>query len=94
MKYEVKKIPNCFKDAQSYEYRLPKTAEELLDVIGQLGEVRVNDKFRRPIFAVDTAAGTNVKGILKEPLIRVSFPEVRAAEAKADFEAWLEGCEI
>lgn len=89
MKFECKKTENCFSNSQTYEYALETPASELLEPLGELGEVRTNYKFRRPVFSCDLADGANVKGIIAEKVIKASYPDERVSEAKAAFEAWL-----
>ena len=89
MEYECKKVANCFKDAQTFEYRLPVRCQQMLGLLSALGEVQQNDAFRRPLFSLETRDALRIKGILRERVLRVSYPEDRWQGAKEAFERWL-----
>lgn len=91
MIYSVKKVNNCFKDAETYEYVIEVKSGALLDVFEQIGALKVNTRLRRPVFTLDMQDNTNVKGILAEPVLRVSF---RAPGSKTKFESWLGSLEV
>ena len=88
MIYEVKKVDNCFSDAQSYEYKVPITCAELIKRMTDW-EITENHKYRRPMF-VGERDGSHSKGILKANVFRVSFRNDRWEQEKADFELWIE----
>jgi len=88
MRFEVKKVDNCFVDSRSYEYRLPIDGQSFSALLDEW-EVKENHKYRRPLFSADRA-GVNVKGILKANVVKASFPECRWETEKASFERWLE----
>ena len=87
MRFEVKKVENCFADSRSFEYRLPIEGREFTSLLAGW-EIKENHKFRRPLFTADRD-GVNIKGILKASVIKVSFPEDCWEGKKADFEQWL-----
>ena len=48
-KFQVKKIDNCFKDSQTYEYKLDIIIDDkIIDIMRDLGSVEIKN-FRRPI---------------------------------------------
>ena len=95
MEFQCKKTENCFSDSQTYEYRLCISAEEFLPAYGESAlAVKRSDSFRRPFFTADAPDGTRIKGVLKEPVIKVSFPEASWEQAKAAFEARLSALEV
>jgi len=88
MRFEVKKVENCFADSLSFEYRTSLDGQSLSSML-RGWEVKENHKFRRPMFTADKG-GVNIKGILKANIVKVSFPEGRWEAEKEDFERWLE----
>lgn len=89
MDFQWKKVENCFADSKTFEYRLPVAGEAFIPRLISY-RVKVNDKFRRPLFTAENGEGIRVRGILREPIVKVSFPERNWEEAKAAFEKWLE----
>lgn len=85
---ECKKINNCFKDSQTFAYRLPITSKELSEAFLQEGEIKINNQFRRPIFNA-VIGTTRIKGILDESIIKVSFLDEHWQVQKNVFEEWL-----
>jgi len=52
-KFHVKKVENCFKDSQTYEYKINMEINEgFLDKLENLGKIEIKN-FRRPIFMID-----------------------------------------
>lgn len=91
MEFKIKKVNNCFKDAETYEYSIGCNSCELLSVFENMGRLNVNSRLRRPVFTLDMDSGVNIKGILAEPVLRASFRDTRQ---KAEFETWLSGLEV
>ena len=60
MKYRWMKTENCFSGARTFEYEFPMAGEEFLSFL-EGWEVRVNRKFRRPVFSA-TRDGLEMKG--------------------------------
>jgi len=89
MIFECKKIENCFADSQTYEYKLPVTAEDFLQLLGEGWDTRCNHKLRRPVFLAE-GHGLRIKGTLAGNLIRVSFPDASWEQEKISFEEWME----
>ncbi|MCL1846599.1 MAG: hypothetical protein FWF91_01360 [Coriobacteriia bacterium] len=90
MRFESKKIENCFTDAENHEYRIEVTGEEFLLLLKEkTASVKVNRQLRRPAFMAELKDGTRLKGILEKPVIKVGYPQDSAAEQKALFESWL-----
>ena len=87
MTFTVKKTENCFSDAQTYEYLLPITGEELLALLPDW-QIRENRKLRRPV-GIAEKDGVTVKTVLAGSTARVSFPDSCWQAAKEDFERWL-----
>lgn len=86
-KFKVKKVDNCFKDSQTYEYKLNvEINEDFLERLKKLGEVEIK-QFRRPIFMVDCEI--KVKGVISTKIIRVSYPDDMWEERKNEFEKFL-----
>ena len=88
MKFQVKKIENCFADSETYEYLLPVTGEAFLSFL-QGWEVRVNRKLRRPV-GIACREAVTIKCTLAGSAFRVSFPQNNWAAEKLEFEQFLE----
>lgn len=93
MKYECRKIENCFANTQSYEYKLPVAAWRLRALLDEGWSVRVNEKLRRPVFIAEREA-TTIKGVLSEAILRLSFADEKWKTEKDDFERWLENINV
>ena len=85
---ECKKINNCFKDSQTFAYRLPITSRDLGEDFLRDGEFEINNQFRRPVFNAIMGT-TRIKGILDESIIKVSFQNENWQLQKIAFEEWL-----
>ncbi len=88
MKFDVKKTENCFADSRTYEYRLPVDNTALIALLDGFS-VTVNERFRRPMFLAQADDGVRLKGVLRESILKASFPEDAWQEHKARFEALL-----
>jgi hypothetical protein len=91
MEFEVKKLENCFADAENYEYRTAVTGERFCRLLAdeRAAEVRVNEHLRRPVFIATLPNGMRVKGELVNTVIRVGYEPDAVVEQKAAFESWL-----
>lgn len=88
--YQVKKVENCFKDSQTYEYRLNLSLDdETINKFSVLGEVIIKN-FRRPIFMINCINNTKIKGIINSNIIKVSFEDSTWEARKKEFETFLE----
>ena len=88
-KFKVQKVDNCFKNSQSYEYKLNvEVNEELLKKLQNLGEIEIKN-FRRPIFMINCENKKKIKGVINSKIIRVSFPDDIWEERKESFEKFL-----
>ena len=88
--YQVKKVENCFKDSQTYEYRLNLNLnDDTIDKFSILGEVIIKN-FRRPIFMINCINNTKIKGIINSNIIKVSFEDSAWEARKKEFEIFLE----
>ena len=91
MRFDSKKIENCFSDAENYEYRIEIPGEEFVGLLGDLAIlININEKLRRPAFMAVLKGGIQIKGILNKPIIKVGYPLPVALEQKTWFEHWLE----
>lgn len=88
MKYEIRKIDNCFAQSHSFEYTLPITGEQMLAYLPEWS-VRLNQKLRRPV-GIAEKQGVIIKFILAGCQFRVSYPESSWQEEKHKFETFLE----
>ncbi len=93
MKFECKKTENCFARSQTYEYRLPVTGEVLSGLLPDDWEQRRNLRLRRPVFIADRS-GVNVKGVLANDTVKVSYPDTCWEAEKRRFETWLEETDV
>ena len=91
MKFEARKIENCFADSRTYEYELPVDGENFLKYIPDW-KIRINEKLRRPT-AIAERQRVIIKFILKNNRFRVSFPEESWEKEKNKFEMFLEKLE-
>ena len=89
-KFQVKKVENCFKDSQTYEYKLNiEIDEEFLEKLKSLGSIEIKN-FRRPIFMINCENKNEIKGVIKSNIIKVSFPEDMWQIRKEEFEKFLD----
>ena len=89
-KFQVKKVDNCFKDSQTYEYKLEIIIDEnMINKLNELGEVEIK-KFRRPIFMINCKNENKIKGVINSNIIRVSFPDDMWQYRKEEFEKYLD----
>lgn len=89
-KFQVKKVDNCFKDSQTYEYKLEIIIDEnMINKLNELGEVEIK-KFRRPIFMINCKNENKIKGVINSNIIRVSFPDNMWQYRKEEFEKYLD----
>ncbi|WP_455538889.1 hypothetical protein [Terrisporobacter sp.] len=89
-KFQVKKIENCFKDSQTYEYKINMEIDEgFLDKLKNLGKVEIKN-FRRPIFMIDCENKNKIKGVIKSKIIKVSYPDDIWQIRKEEFERYLD----
>lgn len=81
------KIDNCFANARTYRYYLPAAVDEdFATRLGGLGSLFVKKNLRRPFFRIETESGVQIKGILGDSSVKVSFPEERWKEEKVIWE--------
>ena len=89
-KFDIKKVDNCFKDSQTYEYKLNiEIDEEFLEKLKSLGSIEIKN-FRRPIFMINCENKNKIKGVIKSNIIKVSFPEDMWQIRKEEFEKFLD----
>ncbi len=89
-KFKVKKVDNCFKNSQTYEYKLSvEINEEFLEKLQSLGEIEIKN-FRRPIFMINCENENKIKGVINSKIIRVSFPDDIWEERKEKFEKFID----
>ena len=92
MEFKWKKTENCFAEARTYEYELPITGEELAARLEGF-EVKENHRFRRPVFSAKKGA-LEVKGILKEKVVKINYTAENWEEEKNRMEACMKNQEI
>ena len=85
--YKIKKVENCFKDSQTYEYLMVITLH-ITDIEGfaRGDNLDIKTNFRRPFFIITRENGVKIKGILNSNRIKVSFPDHTWKDLKTDFE--------
>ena len=88
MKFQCKKVENCFEEARTYEYRLPITGGELAARLPGF-QVTENRRFRRPVFSAKKD-GVEVKGILEARVVKINYTAGNWEEEKKRMEQWLE----
>ena len=88
--FEVKKVENCFKNSQTYEYKIDVNLDKefIDDKLSVLGEVVVK-AYRRPIFMITCQDNTKIKGIINSKTMKVSFADDKVEASKEDFEKFL-----
>lgn len=88
-KFKVNKIDNCFKNSQTYEYKLDVEINiEFLEKLQKLGKLEIKN-FRRPIFMIYCENENEIKGVVNSKIIRVSFLDYVYEERKEAFEKFL-----
>ena len=88
MKFRCKKTENCFAGAQTYEYELPITGQELTALLGGW-DITENHRFRRPVFSA-RREGLEIKGILAARVVKVNYSRENWEEEKRGLEQWME----
>lgn len=88
MKFRCKKTENCFAGAQTYEYELPITGQELTALLGGW-DITENHRFRRPVFSA-RKEGLEIKGILAARVVKVNYTRENWEEEKRGLEQWME----
>lgn len=91
MRFVCKKAENCFAEAQTYEYELPVTGEELCRLL-EGWEIKENHRFRRPIFSAHRDQ-LEVKGILASHVVKINYTKENWKTEKEQMERWLEQAE-
>lgn len=88
--FEVKKVENCFKNSQTYEYKINVNLDKefIDDKLSVLGEVTVKP-YRRPIFMITCEDNTKIKGIINSKTMKVSFEDGKVENSKEEFERFL-----
>ena len=88
--FEVKKVENCFKNSQTYEYKIGVNLDKefIDDKLSVLGEVTVKP-YRRPIFMITCQDNTKIKGIINSKTMKVSFEDGKVEDSKIEFEKFL-----
>jgi len=92
VEFEVKKTENCFSDSQTYEYRFPIGNQELLRFMKHYS-IRKYETLRRPTFLATDLGGIQIKGILKDNICKVSFPDAAWEVSKMEFEGFIDSLE-
>ena len=88
MKFQCKKVENCFAQARTYEYQLPVTGEELARRLPGF-QVTANHRFRRRVFSAKKG-DLEVKGILAAHVVKVNYTAAHWEQEKKEMEQWLE----
>ena len=89
-KFKVNKVDNCFKDNQTYEYKLDLEIDEnFIEKLQSLGEIE-RKNFRRPIFMIHCKNDNKIKGIINSKIIKVSYPDNKWQYNKNEFELFLD----
>lgn len=89
MRFERKKVENCFADSRTYEYRIPVSGETLAESLPDVWEIRRNERLRRPVF-IAKKEGIHLKGLLAGHAVRASFLESEWEARQKEFEEWME----
>jgi hypothetical protein len=90
MEFSVKKVENCFAQAENYEYLIDAEGARFAEMLsGRQASVRVNEGLRRPSFLATLPNGVRVKGLLNKTTVKVGYLPAQAPEQKQDFEQWL-----
>lgn len=89
MRFQRKKVENCFADSRTYEYRIPVSGETLAESLPEVWEIRRNERLRRPVF-IAKKEGIHLKGLLAGHTVRASFLETEWEARQKEFEDWME----
>lgn len=93
MTFECQKTENCFADSQTYEYRIPITAEAFMHYLSSDWDIRCNHRLRRPVFLAERNQ-IHIKAILAGTVLRISFPDQALENEKNNFEKWMETLDV
>lgn len=88
MKFQVKKVENCFADSETYEYLLPVSGDFMRSQLNGW-EIRINEKLRRPVI-IAQCGRVILKCTEAGNTFRVSFPGSDSIAEKEKFERFLE----
>ena len=89
MKFQRKKVENCFADSRTYEYQIPVSGKALADFLPDIWDIRRNERLRRPVF-IARKEGIHLKGLLAGHAVRASFLETEWETRQKEFENWME----
>lgn len=88
--FTCEKAENCFANAQTYSYTLPvRLDEKILFKFEEKGELTLKKNFRRPFFFW-VYNQIQVKGIIHDDRMKVSYPDGVVDELKTEFEVLIE----
>lgn len=84
---EIKKMEDCFDGSLVYCYEFSKVVTELLmRAMVNNGKLDYFPEFAKPFFKIFTSEGLQIKGILGENNIEVTYPQTGHLEKKTIFE--------
>ncbi len=84
---KIKKIEDCFDGSRIYSYEFSKRVDEsLMKALAADEKLQYFPKFARPFYKIFTRDGLQIKGILGENNMEVTFPVTDQPEKKKRFE--------
>lgn len=88
--FDCQRVENCFSKTALFQYGLSfKIDDSFLSQFEQVGKITCYRKFPRPYFKIFLSDGTEVKGVLSDISLKVSFQPATSEKSKALFEQLL-----
>lgn len=86
----IKKLEDCFDGGVIFEYTFDEKIQEgFMKKLSGKGKLDYFPEFAKPFFKIFSDKGLQIKGIIGENNIEVTFPVSEKWERKIDFEAKL-----
>ncbi len=90
MTYKVKKVKNCFRNAETYEYSTKVKNTDLIALFASLGSISHHGEGEARFFVVLSPSRFRIMGLLGERTFRVSFFDSATDNVKTEFERELD----
>ncbi len=87
---KINKLEDCFDGSYIYKYEFSKIVDErVMNAIAEGGRLQYFPMFSKPFYKIYTREGLQIKGILGEYDLEVTFPITDQFEKKKNFEEFL-----
>ncbi|MCW1299614.1 MAG: hypothetical protein QXD02_04825 [Candidatus Parvarchaeum sp.] len=83
----IKKVEDCIDSGTVFEYFFDEAInEESIRKLGRLGRLQYYDSFSKPFFKVIADCGVQIKGIVGDLYIQITFPKTNLENIKEEIE--------